>query len=220
MEPNQRLVLGDHSILQYVETDIVAANFGVQRIENPLSFDDAQGSGRGIPRWTSSLGTLSPVPGCPADSECRAGHDHADDQSELVHAQHQFFSSSGLSSGISRSAETFLGDPDDELRMLESLPKTGVLPLELLHPRIDRPRPRTALLRTQSRPRTMLHFAAPGRQQRRVQSDGKLPPEHTQDQPYRSAVTDGRRIVRDLLDWTLSRERLDAFISPTVRPAR
>ena len=41
-----------------------------------------------------------------------------------------------------------------------------------------------------------------------------------QDQPYRTAVTDGRKIVRDLLVWTLKLERLDAFIGPTVRPAR
>lgn len=41
-----------------------------------------------------------------------------------------------------------------------------------------------------------------------------------QDQPYRSAVSEGRKIVRDLLDWTLKRERLDAFIGPVVRPAR
>ena len=41
-----------------------------------------------------------------------------------------------------------------------------------------------------------------------------------QDQPYRGAVTDARKIVRDLLDWTLKRERLDAFVGPTIRPAR
>lgn len=41
-----------------------------------------------------------------------------------------------------------------------------------------------------------------------------------EDQPYRSAVTEGRTIVRDVLDWTLKRERLDAFIGPTLRPAR
>jgi amidase len=41
-----------------------------------------------------------------------------------------------------------------------------------------------------------------------------------QDQPYRSAVVEGRKIVRDLLDWTLTQQRLDALIGPTIRPAR
>src|SRR3990172_7595354 len=90
---------------------LVHEPLGVQRIENPLPFGGAQGSGRGFPRRTSSLGTLPSVPRCPADSERHEGHDHADDQSELVHAQHQFFSSSGLSSGIPRSAETFFWTP-------------------------------------------------------------------------------------------------------------
>jgi amidase len=41
-----------------------------------------------------------------------------------------------------------------------------------------------------------------------------------QDQPYRSAVADGRRIVRDVLEWTLKEHRLDAFIGLTLRRAR
>jgi amidase len=41
-----------------------------------------------------------------------------------------------------------------------------------------------------------------------------------EDQPYRSALSEGRKIVGDLLEWTLKRERLDAFIGPTIRPAR
>jgi amidase len=41
-----------------------------------------------------------------------------------------------------------------------------------------------------------------------------------EDQPYRSAVTDGRTIVRDVLAWIVKRERLDALIGPTARPAR
>jgi amidase len=41
-----------------------------------------------------------------------------------------------------------------------------------------------------------------------------------QDQPYRSAAVEGRKIVRDLLDWTLKQQRLDALIGPTIRPAR
>jgi amidase len=41
-----------------------------------------------------------------------------------------------------------------------------------------------------------------------------------QDQPYRSAVVEGRKIVRDLLEWTLKQHRLDALIGPTIRPAR
>jgi amidase len=40
------------------------------------------------------------------------------------------------------------------------------------------------------------------------------------DAPYRAAATHGRALVRDVLDWTLKRERLDAFIGPTLRPAR
>ena len=52
-------------------------------------------------------------------------------------------------------------------------------------------------------------------QYRREAATGSL-----HDQPYRSAVSDGRKIVRDLLEWTLERERLDAFIGPTARPAR
>lgn len=41
-----------------------------------------------------------------------------------------------------------------------------------------------------------------------------------QDQPYQSAVVEGRKIVRDLLEWTLKQQRLDALIGPTIRPAR
>ncbi len=41
-----------------------------------------------------------------------------------------------------------------------------------------------------------------------------------QDQPYKSAVVEGRKIVRDLLEWTLKQQRLDALIGPTIRPAR
>jgi amidase len=41
-----------------------------------------------------------------------------------------------------------------------------------------------------------------------------------QDQPYRSAAIEGRQIVRDVLEWTLKQQRLDALIGPTVRPAR
>jgi amidase len=41
-----------------------------------------------------------------------------------------------------------------------------------------------------------------------------------QEQPYRSAVVEGRKIVRDLLEWTLAQRRLDALIGPTIRPAR
>ena len=41
-----------------------------------------------------------------------------------------------------------------------------------------------------------------------------------QDQPYRSAAVEGRKIVRDLLEWTLTQQRLDALIGPTIRPAR
>jgi amidase len=41
-----------------------------------------------------------------------------------------------------------------------------------------------------------------------------------QDQPYVSALTDGRRMVRESLKWFLTRERLDAFIGPTSRPPR
>ena len=39
-------------------------------------------------------------------------------------------------------------------------------------------------------------------------------------QPYRSAVTEGRKIVRDALEWTMVRQRLEALIGPTIRPAR
>ena len=39
-------------------------------------------------------------------------------------------------------------------------------------------------------------------------------------QPYRSAVTEGRKIVRDALEWIMARQRLDAFVGPTIRPAR
>jgi amidase len=41
-----------------------------------------------------------------------------------------------------------------------------------------------------------------------------------QDQPYLSAVVEGRRIVRDLLEWTLRHQRLDALVGPTIQPAR
>jgi amidase len=41
-----------------------------------------------------------------------------------------------------------------------------------------------------------------------------------QEQPYRSAAVEGRKIVRDLLAWILERERLDALIAPTIRTAR
>jgi amidase len=41
-----------------------------------------------------------------------------------------------------------------------------------------------------------------------------------QDQPYRSALTDGRKMVRESLEWFLAKERLDAFIGPTARPPR
>jgi amidase len=41
-----------------------------------------------------------------------------------------------------------------------------------------------------------------------------------QDQPHRSAAVEGRKIVRDLLEWTLKQQRLDALIAPTIRPAR
>jgi amidase len=41
-----------------------------------------------------------------------------------------------------------------------------------------------------------------------------------QDQPYRSALTDARKIVRENLEWLLARDRLDAFIGPTGRPPR
>jgi hypothetical protein len=40
------------------------------------------------------------------------------------------------------------------------------------------------------------------------------------DQPYRSALGEGRKIIRDLLEWTLKQQRLDALIGPTIRPAR
>lgn len=41
-----------------------------------------------------------------------------------------------------------------------------------------------------------------------------------QDQPYLSALTDGRKMVRESLEWFLAKERLDAFIGPTSRPPR
>jgi amidase len=41
-----------------------------------------------------------------------------------------------------------------------------------------------------------------------------------QDQPYLSAVGEGRKIVRDLLEWTLKQQRLDALVGATIRPAR
>jgi amidase len=40
------------------------------------------------------------------------------------------------------------------------------------------------------------------------------------DQPYMSAVTDGRKMVRESLEWFLAKEHLDAFIGPTARPQR
>jgi amidase len=41
-----------------------------------------------------------------------------------------------------------------------------------------------------------------------------------QDQPYRSSLTDARKIVRENLEWLLAKDRLDAFIGPTGRPPR
>lgn len=41
-----------------------------------------------------------------------------------------------------------------------------------------------------------------------------------QDQPYQSALTDGRKMVRESLEWFLAKDRLDAFIGPTSRPPR
>jgi amidase len=41
-----------------------------------------------------------------------------------------------------------------------------------------------------------------------------------EDQPYRSALTDARKIVRENLEWVLAKYRLDAFIGPTGRPPR
>jgi amidase len=41
-----------------------------------------------------------------------------------------------------------------------------------------------------------------------------------QDQPYRGAAVEGRTIIRDLLEWTLKQQRIDALIGPTIRPAR
>ena len=41
-----------------------------------------------------------------------------------------------------------------------------------------------------------------------------------QDQSYLSAVVEGRKIVRDLLEWTVTQHRLDALIGPTIQPAR
>ncbi|MCX6952796.1 MAG: amidase family protein, partial [Verrucomicrobia bacterium] len=41
------------------------------------------------------------------------------------------------------------------------------------------------------------------------------------DQPYLSAVTDGRKIMRENLTWFLTKEKLDAFLVPTsARPPR
>jgi amidase len=40
------------------------------------------------------------------------------------------------------------------------------------------------------------------------------------DQPYVSASTAGRAMVRDILGWLLTTERLDAFIGATIPPAR
>ncbi len=41
------------------------------------------------------------------------------------------------------------------------------------------------------------------------------------DQPYLSAMEDGRKIVRDSLAWFIAKEKLDAFIVPTsARPPR
>lgn len=41
------------------------------------------------------------------------------------------------------------------------------------------------------------------------------------DQPYLSALHDGRKIIRDSLTWFLAREKLDAFVVPTAsRPPR
>jgi amidase len=41
-----------------------------------------------------------------------------------------------------------------------------------------------------------------------------------EDQPYRSSLGDARKIVRENLEWLLTKERLDAFIGPTGRPPR
>jgi len=41
-----------------------------------------------------------------------------------------------------------------------------------------------------------------------------------QDQPYVSALTDGRKMVRESLEWFLTKDHLDAFIGPTSRPPR
>jgi amidase len=41
-----------------------------------------------------------------------------------------------------------------------------------------------------------------------------------QDQPYVSALTDGRKMVRESLEWFLAKDHLDAFIGPTSRPPR
>jgi amidase len=40
------------------------------------------------------------------------------------------------------------------------------------------------------------------------------------DQPYRAAVNDARKIVQDILSAILERERLNALVGPTSRPAR
>jgi amidase len=43
----------------------------------------------------------------------------------------------------------------------------------------------------------------------------------TLDEPlYRSAAFEGRKIVRDVLEWTFKQQRLDALIGPTIQPAR
>ena len=39
-------------------------------------------------------------------------------------------------------------------------------------------------------------------------------------QPYRSALNESRKIVKDVLTWVIKEHRLDALISPTSRPAR
>jgi amidase len=45
---------------------------------------------------------------------------------------------------------------------------------------------------------------------RREKKSGTL-----QDQPYLSALEDGRKIMRDTLTWVIAREKLDAFMVPT-----
>ena len=41
-----------------------------------------------------------------------------------------------------------------------------------------------------------------------------------EEQPYLSAVADGRKIIRDILEWYVVNQRLDAFIGLTLPPAR